>query len=51
MRLTVNKSPFFDSFVDYNYGRFLLKESRLEESQSHLDRAVALLSEPPRGSL
>jgi tetratricopeptide (TPR) repeat protein len=35
--------PFFDSFLDYNYGRFLLKERRLEESRSHLDRAAALL--------
>jgi tetratricopeptide (TPR) repeat protein len=35
--------PFFDSFLDYNYGRFLLKERRLEESRSHLDRATSLL--------
>jgi tetratricopeptide (TPR) repeat protein len=35
--------PFFDSFLDYNYGRFLLKERRLEESRSHLDRALVLL--------
>jgi Tfp pilus assembly protein PilF len=35
--------PFFDSFLDYNYGRFLLKERRLEESRAHLDRAAALL--------
>jgi len=35
--------PFFDSFLDYNYGRFLLKQRRLEESRSHLDRAVAVL--------
>lgn len=35
--------PFFDSFLDYNYGRFLLKERRLEESRSHLDRAFVLL--------
>jgi Tfp pilus assembly protein PilF len=35
--------PFFDSFLDYNYGRFLLKERRLEESRSHLDRAIVLL--------
>lgn len=35
--------PFFDSFLDYNYGRFLLKGGRLEESRSHLDRAIVLL--------
>lgn len=35
--------PFFDSLLDYNYGRFLLKQRRLEESRSHLDRAVVLL--------
>jgi tetratricopeptide (TPR) repeat protein len=37
------RSPFFDFFLDHNYGRFLLKERRLSESQPHLDRAVALL--------
>lgn len=41
--LKVNEGPFFDSFLDYNYGRFLLKQKRLEESQAHLDRAVALM--------
>jgi tetratricopeptide (TPR) repeat protein len=41
--LKVNEGPFFDSFIDRNYGRFLLKERRLEESRIHLDRAVALL--------
>lgn len=35
--------PFFDSFLDYNYGRFLLKERRLEECREHLDRAIVLL--------
>jgi tetratricopeptide (TPR) repeat protein len=35
--------PLFDPLLDYNYGRFLLKRGRLEESRSHLDRAVALL--------
>jgi len=35
--------PFFDSLLDYNYGRFLLKQRRLEESRSHLDRATSLL--------
>jgi tetratricopeptide (TPR) repeat protein len=36
-----NDGPFFDAFLDYNYGRFLLKERRLDESRAHLDRAVA----------
>ena len=41
--LLANESPFFDPFLDYNYGRFLLKQNRLEESRAHLDRAVVLL--------
>ncbi len=40
--LKVNDGPFRDLFFDYYYGRFLLKQNRLEESQLHLDRAVAL---------
>jgi Flp pilus assembly protein TadD len=38
----VNDGPFGDPFLDYYYGRFLLKQDRLEESALHLDRAVAL---------
>ena len=42
--LRVNdEGPFFDSFLDYNYGSFLLKQGRFDESRSHLDRAIALL--------
>lgn len=41
--LKVNDGPFFDVLLDYNYGRFLLKQNRLEESRVHLDRAVSLL--------
>lgn len=41
--LTVNHGPFADVLLDYNYGRFLLRQHRLEESRVHLDRAVALL--------
>jgi tetratricopeptide (TPR) repeat protein len=41
--LKVNEGPFVDSLLDYNYGRFLLKQNRLEESRAYLDRAVALL--------
>jgi len=40
--LEVNERPFLDPLLDYNYGRFLLKERRLDESRAHLDRAVAL---------
>lgn len=41
--LKVNEGGFFDPLLDYNYGRFLLKQDRLEESRSYLDRAVARL--------
>jgi tetratricopeptide (TPR) repeat protein len=42
--LRVNHAgPFFDSFLDYNYGSFLLKEGRFDESRSHLDRALVFL--------
>jgi tetratricopeptide (TPR) repeat protein len=37
--LRVNEGPLFDSFMDYNYGRFLTKVNRLAESKTHLDRA------------
>lgn len=43
--LKVNEGPFFDPLLEYNYGRFLVKQNRLEESRSHLDHAVALLPE------
>jgi tetratricopeptide (TPR) repeat protein len=32
----------FDGFLDYNYGRFLLKGNQLKEAKEHLDRAVEL---------
>jgi len=41
--LAVNDGPFIDSLLDHNYGRFLLKQNRLQESRKHLDRAVELL--------
>ena len=37
------EGPYFDPLLDYNYGKFLLKQNRLEESATHLDRAVARL--------
>ena len=40
--LQVNEGPLFDSFLDYNYGRFLMKSNRLAESKEYLDRAVRL---------
>lgn len=42
MALTVNQGPMADPFLDYNYGRLLLKLNRLAESQKHLDRALQL---------
>lgn len=41
--LEVNQGRWRDNFLDYNYGRFLLKQNRLEESRLHLDRAVELM--------
>ena len=40
--LRVNKGPLSDSFLDYNYGRFLMKTNRLAESRLYLDRALRL---------
>jgi tetratricopeptide (TPR) repeat protein len=41
--LKVNhEGQFVDSFLDYNYGRFLAKRNQLAESKVHLDRAVEL---------
>ena len=40
--LVANAGPFFDPTLDYNYGRFLLKQGRLEESLVYINRAVEL---------
>jgi tetratricopeptide (TPR) repeat protein len=41
--LAVNQQgPHFDAFLDYNYGRFLMKRNDLAASKQHLDRAVEL---------
>jgi tetratricopeptide (TPR) repeat protein len=41
--LDVNKPrQHFDAFLDFNYGRFLLKRNELTASKKHLDRAVEL---------
>jgi tetratricopeptide (TPR) repeat protein len=42
--LEVNREgPQFDAFLDYNYGRFLMKQGDLNASKVHLDRAVKLV--------
>ena len=38
----MNDGALFDSFLNYNYGRFLMKANRLAESKVQLDRAVKL---------
>ena len=40
--LSLNRGPRFDAFLDYNYGRFLMKQNRLGEARKHLDKAVTL---------
>jgi tetratricopeptide (TPR) repeat protein len=37
------RGPFFDAFLDYNYGRFLMKRGDFAASKTHLDRAVELV--------
>lgn len=34
---------FYDGFLDYNYGRFLMKRSNFAASKIHLDRAVDIV--------
>jgi tetratricopeptide (TPR) repeat protein len=42
--LKVNqRGPFYDGFLDYNYGRFLNKRGDFAASKVHLDRAVELV--------
>ena len=40
MGLARNSGPRFDPMLHYNYGRYLMKQSRLAEAKSHLDEAV-----------
>ena len=40
--LSLNRGPRFDAFLDYNYGRFLMKRNRLTDAKKHLDKAVTL---------
>ena len=44
MGLAQNRGPRFDPMLHYNYGRFLMKHSRLAEAERHLDQAVELAS-------
>lgn len=40
--IKANNGPFFDASLDFNFGRFLLKQGRFEESITHINRAVEL---------
>jgi Tfp pilus assembly protein PilF len=40
--IEANSEPFFDPTLDFNFGRFLLKQGRLDESLVHIDRAIEL---------
>jgi tetratricopeptide (TPR) repeat protein len=37
------RGPFYDGFLDYNYGRFLEKRGDFAASKTHLDRGVELV--------
>jgi tetratricopeptide (TPR) repeat protein len=37
------RGPFYDGFIDYNYGRFLAKRGNFAGSKTHLNRAVELV--------
>ncbi len=41
--LELNNGPAADPFLDYNYGRFLMKQGRLADAEVHLNRAVQSL--------
>ncbi len=41
--LARNEGQRFDPMLHYNYGRFLMKRSRLDEAQRHLDQAAVLV--------
>ncbi len=42
--LKVNQEgPHYDAFLDYNYGRFLMKKGDLAGSKMHLDKAIQLV--------
>jgi tetratricopeptide (TPR) repeat protein len=43
--LKVVEGPGADPLAEYNYGRFLLKQDRLAESRTYLDRALQRLPE------
>lgn len=42
--IAVNREgPHYDAFLEYNYGRFLMKRNRLPEAKKSLDKAVDLV--------
>lgn len=43
MGLARNKGPRFDPMLHYNYGRYLVKQGRLNDARQHLDEAVRLV--------
>ncbi len=40
---SVNRGPRFDPMLYYNYGRFLMKQNRLQDAKRHLDQAAELV--------
>ena len=42
MGLARNSGPRFDPMLHYNYGRYLMKQSRLSQAKAQLDEAVKL---------
>lgn len=42
LELQKRGGPFFDVTLEYNFGRFLLKQGRFDESRPYLDRAIEL---------
>lgn len=43
MGLARNRGPRFDPMLHYNYGRFLLKQGKLADAKTHLDKAIELV--------
>lgn len=43
MGLARNRGPRFDPMLHYNYGRFLMKQNRLDDAGRQLDQAIELV--------